>query len=314
MPRARRGRAGVPELAGKGGIVAGGSERLVLGGCRLPLQREVGAIGCPSTQRVCATAQHQQSLCPLQSRGAPCISPAASPRSGERREAGQPPAAEAGLQLAEGRGAACDTLGHSHQNAHALAPVNPCDLLGSGRRRPWCWGGKQGSSSLLGDCHPSGNFGTSDTSCSRTCLSPLPNCLGWSPLPLHPAPGSSRARGLGHASQPGVTSPLPLQHPPAPQDWAPGRAPPFAGKQLADGTCRHLPMPGKGEAGARKSCAGSQGAAGDIHAGRSNNSRMACAAWGSLRTRILPADTGTAGPGGLITAPFVRVAGGEVKL
>lgn len=73
----------------------------------------------------------------------------------------------------------------------------------------------------------------------------------------------------------------------------------------APGACWHLPLPSKGEAGARKCCARSQAlpvtsvpVTGTIPAWR-------CAAHSSLRTRILRAGTGAAGPGGLITAPFV---------
>lgn len=125
-----------------------------------------------------------------------------------------------------------------------------------------------------------------------------PLCLDRSPLRVHPALGSSRARGLGRGSQPGATTPLSLWHPASSRSPRPGTRPSPSlswASNWQTGPCRHLPMPGKGEVGTRKSCAGSQGAAGDICAGRRDNSHMACAAWGSLRTRILPAGTGTAG-------------------
>lgn len=128
------------------------------------------------------------------------------------------------------------------------------------------------ASRAVRDCHPSRNFGP--------VIAPVPN----SP----PAP----AGGLGHARS---SIPPALRHTASSRSLrrAPGRAP-----------SRIFPWPAR-ETQEPENPA--QGAAGDTC--RRDSPPTACAARGSLRTCILPAGTGTAGPGGAHNSPLC--AGGR---
>ena len=291
MSRTQRGGVWCPPACGKGGDFCW---RPCLGRLQAP---GVAGGGCSGvSQSVChssAPAIAVSSGCA--GVGAAHGTPATPPRSG----AGQPPAAEAEEQSATLWGIHIKMLVSWHQPAPAssLAAAGGGPGAGAvGRAPPSCWElpSQQEFRDLL--LVPPAQL-------PRLVPASTPSCAGEQQSPW---------AGSCHPARSDIPAAPPSSSvPPAPQAWAPGRAPLPQASSWQTGPAGIFPCPGN--VGAGKPCAGSQGAAGAIRAGGRDNSRMARAAQGSPGTRVL-AQRGRGGGGGLITAPFVWAAGGEVKL